>query len=50
MGPLQRQPKSFGSTATSGSLVSQKLPKTEVLKLKKGKKYFSETMPKKLIS
>lgn len=46
----ERHPMSIRSTAISGNLVSKKLPKTSVLKLKKGKKYFSKTVPKKIIS
>lgn len=48
--PPERHPISIRSTATSGNLASKKLPKIRVLKLKKGKKYFSKTVPKKIIS
>ena len=41
---------SIRSTATSGNLVSEMLPKTNVPKLEKGKKYFSKFVPKKMIS
>lgn len=45
-----KAPGSIRSTAVSGCMVSEKLPKTDVPKLKKGKKYFSKTMPEKIIS